>query len=482
MVKLTQLLPQIKIDCDIAAITNDSRQVKAGSCFIAYPGAQADGRHYIDKAIAQGAQAILYECNDGFDLQHPDCVCVAVTNLADKLSGIASRFYGSPSESLTVIGITGTNGKTTIAHMLAQAYSQLGYKTGYIGTLGYGSLDKLTQSANTTPDPILLQHLLAHFVTEGISHVMMEVSSHALVQKRVDAIAFDEAIYTNLSHEHLDYHYDMQSYAEAKSLLFQWPTLKRAVINSDDDWHSLMSEQLNSQCEYSTYAINSRADFNADDIVSSVTGLRFNLHNKDKQLAITSNLIGEFNVYNLLVVAAMLRALAISDNKLQQVLAALQPIPGRMDLIHQVPAVLIDYSHTPDALENALLSLKAIKKGRLICVFGCGGDRDKAKRPQMGKIAVSHADIVIITSDNPRSEDPVKIINDITNGVDDPSCYHCEADRERAIELALKQAGTEDIVIIAGKGHENYQIIKSQKNYFSDAQTALKYLNYDLQS
>lgn len=469
-------LVSLDSDCEIQGISNDSRKIKEGDCFIAYPGALVDGRDYILQAIKQGAAAVLYDPCDNYQTFSNGCPCIGVEGLATKTSVIASRYYQNPSEHLFVTGITGTNGKTTVGYMLTQVISKLGHKAAYIGTLGYGMIDNLTPSNNTTPDPILLQQLLADFVKQGVIHLAMEVSSHALVQGRVSGIAFNEAIFTNLSHEHLDYHLTMADYARAKAQLFSWPTLERAIINIDDQWHDLMQSQLTAECELISYSMKHTADVMACDVQAAIDGLAFKVVSPWGEIELDTQLVGLFNGYNLLAVFASAMAMQPYMALLVKELNQCQSIPGRMQLLHNKPCVVIDYSHTPDALEKALMSLKSLCQGKLICVFGCGGDRDKEKRSLMGKIADNLADRVFITNDNPRNESPESIVNDILNEVDDDEKFTVILDRAVAISEAISLAKAEDVVIVAGKGHENYQIIQEDRLYFNDSDVALEHI------
>lgn len=480
--KLDQLLqPWLKnsSSCDIMGLQNDSRQVKPGDLFIAYPGAAADGRLFMQQASLSGAAAIL------FDPEHvPDDVefprhipCVPFMQLSSHLSGIASRFYNHPSQALSITGVTGTNGKTTIAYQLAQAYALLGEKAAYIGTLGQGPVKSLQPLSNTTPDALYLQHCLHDYHHQGIQHVCMEVSSHALCQGRVNHIDFTQAIYTNLSHEHLDYHHTMEAYALAKSDMFAIPSLKWSIINHDDAYAGLMESKIKTGCQKLTYGLTDGCDVRALHWDISMLGNEMEVVSPWGQHHFHVRVLGKFNVYNSLAVFSSLLASGVDTTKAVRVMSQLSASPGRMDVVAEKPCVIVDYAHTPDALDNVLATLSQLKQGKLIVVFGCGGDRDKTKRPMMGKIASLYADIVMITSDNPRTEEPIQIIKEIEAGVSAAKKVLKIIDRKEAIQHALALAEEKDIVLIAGKGHEDYQIIGKQRLAFSDQAVVRECLN-----
>lgn len=472
MMKLSDLLHSVSTlpDCDILGLHNDSRQIKPGYLFIAYPGAAVDGRLYYEQAIRAGAVAVAYEPEHlPASFIHSDqAVFVAIPQLAQKLAELASRFYNHPSHTLSVTGITGTNGKTTIAYQLAQAYNQLGSHAAYIGTLGQGDVQALQPLGNTTPDALCLQQLFHDYQQQKITHVCMEVSSHALAQQRVAHIDFTQAIYTNLTHDHLDYHETMQAYAHAKAQLFAMPTLKLAVINYDDAYGSLMAANVPSSCRKLTYGLNEGADVRALNIQVTMTGSTFDVISPWGLHSVHVKALGTFNIYNSLAVFTSLLAQGYAVNDVMSVMAKLNPSPGRMELVGQAPCVIVDYAHTPDALENVLSTLTQLKQARLWVVFGCGGDRDRAKRPMMGNIASQYADVVIITSDNPRTEDPQAIIDEVASGIAGGAEVVKLLDRKQAIEHALRMANAQDIILIAGKGHEAYQQIGDKRFDFSD--------------
>lgn len=460
-------------------MTADSRQVKAGSVFVAYKGEAADGRQYIDQAIKNGASAVVWE-QGGFNWnsnwQVPN---QAVDCLKQKAGEIASEFYGQPSQKLWMIGVTGTNGKTTCSHWLAQAFGVLNRQSAVIGTLGNGLLDKgLSETKNTTPDSILLHAMLAEFLKQKAEVVAMEVSSHGLDQGRVNGVAFDIAVFTNLTRDHLDYHGDMAAYANAKKKLLVWDGLKVAVLNLDDDFGAEVATELKAKNKHvMTYSITKNdADVFAKTVKFSESSMVLEVKTPKGNAVIHANVVGQFNAYNLLAVLTTLLASDVSLSDAVKALATLKPVAGRMQQYGggKMPLVVIDYAHTPDALEQVLKSLRAQTKGQLVCVFGCGGDRDSGKRPLMGKVSSELADQVIVTSDNPRSESPKAIIQAVMGGVKQ-NAISIE-NRADAISHAIKNAHAGDVILLAGKGHENYQEIAGVKYPFSDVELAQKML------
>lgn len=471
--KLSQLLaPWTKqkiVDCTITGIQNDSRQIQPGDLFVAYPGAAADGRLFIHKAVAAGAVAVIFEPFDfPSDVIAPDVPCIAIPELASKLAYIAEAFYANPGEALTFTGITGTNGKTTIAYQLAQAHSLLGQAAAYIGTIGQGEVHHLKPLDNTTPDALFLQKLFAQYKNQGLKQVCMEVSSHALAQHRVDAIEFKQAIFTNLTLDHLDYHHTMENYAAAKANLFARESLQWAIINQDDEYQQFMAAAVKPHVKKLSYGMSKDCDVKVLNWHMDINGTSIDVQSPWGQHQLHIKALGAFNIYNSLAVFSSLLASGYASEKVVQVMSQLKAAPGRLEIVSSAPYVLVDYAHTPDALENALVTLGQIKKGNLWVVFGCGGDRDKSKRPVMGKIASDHADQIVITSDNPRTEDPQTIINEIAVGVSRSASVKQLENREEAIAYALKEAHEDDIILIAGKGHEAYQQIGTVKHAFSD--------------
>ena len=459
-----------------ADITADSRKVQTGSVFLAYPGEHADGRQYIQHAINQGAAAVLWE-RDGYqwnpEWQLPN---VAVDSLRSEAGMIANDFYGQPSQRLWMIGVTGTNGKTSCSHWLAQALSALGRKTAIVGTLGSGFPGALSAAINTTPDPILLHGMLADYLKQGATAAAMEVSSHGLDQGRVNGVHFDIAVLTNLSRDHLDYHGDMDAYASAKKQLLYWDGLSCSVLNSDDELGSEIAQDLLGQGKrVLTYGLES-GEVRGNQLRFSEQGLAMQVDTPFGQAQLQAGLLGRFNAYNLLAVLATLLASDVSLQQAVNVLTQVQPVAGRMQQLGggNQPLVVIDYAHTPDALEKVLIALREQTKGRLLCVFGCGGNRDQGKRPLMGEVACRLADEVIVTSDNPRHENPAGIIAAIVSGM--YGNYQIERDRAAAITLAIKAAKPGDIVLVAGKGHEDYQDVAGVKYPFSDQEVVKQLL------
>lgn len=463
-----------------SVITIDSRKAKNGAIFCAYPGVNNDGRKYIPDVLKNNPAAILWE--DGAKFAYTvDCLNFAVENLMHYVGLLAAKAHGFPSQKINNLAITGTNGKTSISHWLNQAFSLIGETTAIIGTTGCGIYPNVNDYASTTPDPITLQQLIANFAKQNVNVLAMEVSSHALDQGRVNGMEFTTAIFTNLTQDHLDYHVTMENYYQAKRELFYWHGLKNAIINTDDIYGRRLYNDLkqnNSQVNLIGYGINS-GDLQASNIQLTIHGTSFELSYASEVVVINTVVLGEFNIYNLLAVFAGLIANGVEFTRLPVIALQLKPVIGRMDatIIIGKPLVVVDYAHTPDALEKALQTLQQIEHDKLICVFGCGGNRDKTKRPQMGKIAVDNADFVIITSDNPRDEDPQGIINDIFSAINDSSKCEIIENRREAIHHAITKASALDIILVAGKGHENYQEIAGVKHHFSDLEIVAEYLS-----
>jgi len=473
-------------DLSIAGLAIDSRQIVRGDAFVALRGTQTHGIHFAPVAAQRGASVVLAEAPAPADFAAASSQAIEgvpvlwIDNLAAQVGEIAARFYGRASEAMSVVGITGTNGKTSCVQMLAQALSFLGHRSATIGTLGAGVHGQLHEGERTTPDAVAVHRLLAEFRDAGVSHVAMEVSSHALAQHRVAAVDFDVAAFTNLTRDHLDYHGDMASYGAAKAKLFAWPSLRAAVINLDDAFGPELLAQLDGAVQplRTSMADKADADIAASAIVTSSNGLSFDLRTPWGSAPVQSPLLGRFNVANLLTVAGCLGALGGPFERIVAALESLQPVPGRMSRLGgqgDLPLVVVDYSHTPDALDQALTALRAHCAGLLVCVFGCGGERDAGKRPLMGEIAARLADAVIVTDDNPRGENGDAIVAQIVAGM--PEGAKVERDRAAAIALALRDAHAGDVVLIAGKGHEPYQEDATGKHPFDDmavAQAALE--------
>ena len=524
--------------CDLSGVENaglcfkglslNSKKAHEEFLFLACAGVGNTSHHgiaYAGQAINQGASCVLWEPTSVLQEMpkictvegKPDVPLIRVEDLHNKSGLIAARFYQHPTRELNVIGITGTNGKTSTAHFIARLMILLNKKVNdqgsdistdispedssyngsynssahcaIIGTLGNGLYGQLQPSSHTTPDAVTLQQLMAEYREQGIKTVVMEVSSHALSQGRVNGVEFDVAVLTNLSRDHLDYHGDMQSYAAEKLKLFLTPGLKTMVLNQDDPFSEQIAEQLKAEIkpdsdrQIVSYAQhNTSADFSATDIQLDYKGIQFNLHHKGNAYAVASSLIGAFNIDNILAAIAVL---ATQGYELQSIIAAvkdLQTVPGRMEKINArseapQPLIIIDYAHTPDALLKAIQAVRAHmhSNGKLYCIFGCGGDRDQGKRAQMAKVAEDNADQLMVTSDNPRNEAPEQIIKDIISGFKTAQSVWTETDRTTAIAQVLKEAKPQDSVLIAGKGHENYQEIKAKRIPFSDKDCVMQF-------
>ncbi len=467
-------------DIMVRGLSLDSRTVVEGDAFVALQGSREHGIGFAASALARGARIVLAESAP--TTTHADIAgdVFWIDGLRDKLGAIAARFFGDPSRRLRVTGVTGTNGKTSTVQLLASALSAIGRRSATIGTLGAGVHGAIDVGERTTPDAISQQRLLARFLEQGASDVAMEVSSHALDQGRVNGVHFRVAVFTNLTRDHLDYHGDMAAYAAAKRRLFYMPGLSAAVINIDDLYGRELSADLPTGVDCIRFAIDTdKAEVRALDIDMHASGLRFLLRTPWGERPIESKLLGRFNVSNLLAVAATLGTLGHDFAQIVAALTALEPVPGRMSQLGGSvgePLVVVDYAHTPDALEQALTSLRAHCDGALICVFGCGGERDTGKRAQMAKIAEHVADRVIVTDDNPRGENGDAIVNAIMAGFDHVDAVVIERDRGRAIQRAIFEARENDIVLIAGKGHEPYQEITGIRHPFDDLEVAQRAL------
>ncbi|HET6804539.1 MAG TPA: UDP-N-acetylmuramoyl-L-alanyl-D-glutamate--2,6-diaminopimelate ligase [Frateuria sp.] len=461
-------------DLRICGLSLDSRRVRPGEAFVALHGTRTHGITFAAEGVARGAALVLAEAPAmaGFT---PGVPVLWIDQLHARLGEIAARYYGRPSDGLRVVGVTGTNGKTSTVQLLTQALSRLGRTAASIGTLGAGLHGALDEGERTTPDAINVQRLLARFRDQGATHVAMEVSSHALEQGRVGGVAFEVAAFTNLTRDHLDYHGTMEAYGAAKARLFAWPGLKAAAINIDDAFGRGLAGRLPAGVRTLRTGVDAaaEADVGAEAVVTSAGGLAFELRTPWGSRAVRSALLGRFNVANLLAVAACLGALGEPFARIVEAVESLAPVNGRMNRLGgdgRRPLVVVDYAHTPDALEQALTALRAHCAGRLLCVFGCGGERDAGKRPQMGAIAERLADVAIVTDDNPRGEDGNAIVAQIRAGMRRPAMV--ERDRAAAIGLAIGRAGPDDVVLIAGKGHETYQEGAAGKRPFDDLAVA----------
>jgi len=534
------------LEVPVTRLVTDSREIKRGDTFVAYPGEKIDGRQFIAEVIAKGANAVIWEernftWDDAWHVPN-----LGVSDLRHKAGWLADSVYGSPSKDMWVVGVTGTNGKTSTSHWIAHALNDAGKDCALIGTLGNGFVGALQATANTTPDAVRVHGLLAGYLREGAQAVAMEVSSHALSQGRVNGVHFDVAMLTNLSRDHLDYHGDMRSYAAAKRKLFEWQQLKYVVLNLDDDYGAEMSEQLQDaaaltrRCEASgageaashplpqsagsaitsdlasvvgspsRMASSSTSNVSRDADLEVVgygmsdaalqlaerlglrmvygnllemtgQGLRLAVHSSWGTEQMDSALVGRFNAPNLLGALAVLLVSGVDLDDAVQSLSKVQPVPGRMQRLGDTwqPTVIVDYAHTPDALEKVLQALREANQatgGKLICVFGCGGDRDRGKRAMMGTVAEKFSDHCIVTSDNPRSEDPRDIIAGIVSGMSKEN-HQILPERADAIKDAISHAGQGDTVLIAGKGHEDYQEINGVRHPFSDVLVAQRALD-----
>lgn len=501
----------VDMEQELTLLTCNSREVCAGSVFIAVKGEHHDGHTFIDDAISQGATLVVAEKGSAAQVQalEENALVVLVEDSRAALAELAAVFYGRPAEGMVLAGLTGTNGKTTCTWLLEKILVEAGYVPGVIGTVNYryvkqGKTTVLQEAPLTTPDPVTLQKMLRLMADNGVTHVLMEVSSHALHQKRLGSLLFDVAAFTNLSRDHLDYHNDLEEYFAIKQRLFH-QHLKNdgvAVVVSRENeegqnWGARLADTLPPLKVYRC-GLESTNDIWAGGIVQSSSGTKCTLHVAGQEVNVESVLTGEFNVLNMLTATGICRALGLSCQQVRDGLAVLKNVPGRMEQVvlneQQLggqPAVFVDYAHTPDALDNILRTVKGLCEGKLVCVFGCGGDRDRGKRSEMGKIAGQWADCIVVTSDNPRTEDPARIIADIVPGVEasgaslvppevlfdrsqDATSFSVVSDRHRAITLACSQAENTDWIVIAGKGHETYQLVGREKHYFDDRFEALQ--------
>ena len=480
---LSELLPELKglsADLAVTGLVMDSREVRPGDAFVAIAGFGAHGLNFVDAAREAGATAILFEPPAPESLPAP-ADAIPVTGLRSRMGTMADRFHGHPSAAMTTVGVTGTNGKTSTVQLLAQAWTLRGQKAGTVGTLGAGLWPKIVPTGFTTPLVLRMHALLAELRDEGAQAVAMEVSSHALDQGRVDGVHFDVGVFTNLTRDHLDYHGDMASYGAAKARLFDWPGLRAAAVNLDDAFGRELFDAVGGKVRAVGFSSRGAAgaSVRADDVQLDGSGIRFMLDAGGQAHPVRSPLLGRFNVDNLLGVAATLFALGMAPALVADTLSQLAPVDGRMNRLGGeggLPLVVIDYAHTPDALEQALASLRAHTAGALTCVFGCGGERDRGKRPQMAAIAERLADRVIVTDDNPRNEDGDVIVADIVEGFADTTRVLVQRDRAAAIAQALANAGADDVVLVAGKGHEPYQEIAGIRHAFDDTAVARELL------
>ena len=476
--ELTRGLAPVPAGVAVSDVTLDSRAVTPGALFLALRGRTHHGLAFLPEVIERGARAVLYDPDGAPEAPSaPGAVLAPVPHLEMHAGEIAARFFGEPSHALTIAGITGTNGKTTCAWLLAQALQHCRRPAAYIGTLGFGLPPQLTPTPHTTPDAVTLQRQLAQLQAAGAQCVCMEVSSHALDQQRVRAVRFHTAVFTNLTRDHLDYHGTMEAYGAAKARLFAWPDLATRVINIDDPFGRTLAATparapLIVTSRRSDAALPGGARFvRAARVTPDPGGLTIEVDSSFGSAELTVRLVGEFNVDNALTVLAVLLAWELPLKDAVRALGRSRAAIGRMEMFGgrgRTPLAIVDYAHTPDALANALRAARLHCRGQLRVVFGCGGDRDAGKRPLMGEIAARLADDVIVTDDNPRSEDPARIVADIVAGMQARTPHVIEHDRALAIRLALERSVAEDVVLIAGKGHEDYQIIGRERRAFSD--------------
>ncbi len=449
-------------DTHITAVTNDSRKVTPGSLFVAVRGFDTDGHRFIEKAVQAGAAAILAE--EKGDWGVPTAVC---PDTRRAMAEVAAQFYGRPAEKLKIIGVTGTNGKTTTTYLIKQVLDLLGYKTGLIGTNQNIIGDRVEAAARTTPESLDLHKMLAEMVAMGITHVVMEVSSHSLALSRVHGIRFHEAVFTNLTREHLDFHENMENYAACKAKLFSMA--RHGVINGDDAYAKTIQDMAT--CPSLTYGIKTENDLAAQNIRLSERGVICSTTLGDTPYEIRLGIPGMFSVYNALAATAACLGMGIPMDDILKGLVLAKGVKGRAEVVPVAKpfTVLIDYAHTPDGLENIIRTVRGFAKGRVITLFGCGGDRDKTKRPLMGKIAAELSDFAVVTSDNPRTEEPGAIIRDIAEGMKaHPDKYAVVENRKEAIRYAMQYAREGDVIILAGKGHETYQILKDETIEFDE--------------
>lgn len=463
---------------DILGIHNDSRKVQPGFIFVCTKGALTDGHAYILGAIERGAVAILMEDEQEQYIEH--ITYIKVPSTARAASIIVDTFFGSPTTKLNVIGVTGTNGKTTTTNLIEHILNANQHNTGVIGTIDIRYNAYREDAKLTTPLCYDLQHHFKKMVEADVEYVAMEVSSHSLDLGRVHGCRFKTAVFTNLSQDHLDYHHTMEEYGEAKSLLFaqlgnDYERTAFAIFNADDPWSERYAKKTAAQIM--TYGLNQQADVRATNIQVSASGTSFNVITPIGEMLLHTKLIGHFNVYNMLAAISAVIPEGLSLSQIKNALEQVEGVEGRFEAVQQGQpfAIVVDYAHTPDSLENVLRTARQLTTKKLICVVGCGGDRDRTKRPIMANIATQLADRAIFTSDNPRKEDPLAILNDMTNGLT-ANNYNMIVDRKAAIERAIESAEAGDIVIIAGKGHEKYQIIGSETTHFDDKEVSIQKL------
>ncbi|RBW49448.1 UDP-N-acetylmuramoyl-L-alanyl-D-glutamate--2,6-diaminopimelate ligase [Marinobacter sp. F3R11] len=459
-------------DVTIHGLQTDSREVSSGDAFIALAGTETPADYYVEKAIAAGATVVLLESDEETECsEFHGALVVPVAGLRQSTGKIAARFYEHPSRRLRLIGVTGTNGKTSVSHYVAQLLSQAGTPCGVLGTLGYGMPGALKKTTHTTPDVVQINRALSGLIAKGARAAVMEVSSHGLDQGRVDGLTITAAIFTNLTRDHLDYHGSMDAYGATKARLFEREDVHFSVINFDDPFGRQLYEKLEGKCDRVRYSLHeSETELWLKEFHPTDDGFEAVVDGEWGPFKLSAPLMGSFNASNVLAAAATVMTLGVSVEQLQQAVSQLVPPPGRLERFSSPDGVraVVDYAHTPDALANTLAALRSHVAGRLICVFGCGGDRDSGKRPEMAREAEKCADVIVVTDDNPRTESPERIVQDILQGFAGPESVKVIHDRAEAIRFALNMAQPEDLVLIAGKGHESWQEVAGQKLPFSD--------------
>ncbi|HET6460362.1 MAG TPA: UDP-N-acetylmuramoyl-L-alanyl-D-glutamate--2,6-diaminopimelate ligase [Syntrophales bacterium] len=484
---------------EVSAICYDSRKCEKDSLFVAVSGLKLDGHLYIEEAVDRGAKFVVHEKNYS---PPPGVTSIMVLNSRAILGVLGKNFYDDPSSRLCLIGVTGTNGKTTVTYLLEAMLKAAGFSVGVLGTVNYRFNNREMTAPHTTPESYELQNIMRIMVDQGVTHVVMEVSSHAVDLRRVDECSFDMGIFTNLSQDHLDYHKTLESYFQAKKRFFAeiLPAGKktyahRMILNGDDPWGRRIADEVGPVVPYRTFCIEKRCDMTAERYAFSLEGTRADINTGGSRFAIFSPLIGKFNLYNILASVTAASLVGVPERFIRSGLENLRNVPGRLEKVSVTgePEVFVDYAHTEDALKRVLQNLAPFKKGRIITVFGCGGDRDRGKRPLMGKAAVTWSDLAILTSDNPRTEEPLSIIEQIEKGMGGNSTrkllpgklkkngnekgYVVIPDRREAIKKAIALADSSDIILIAGKGHEDYQIIGEKRIPFDDRHVAREALN-----
>ena len=478
LAKLMQGLTQEKniADIEVLGIANHSNKVKGGDLYLAIQGLRSHGLDYLPQAVARGACAVAWQ-NESRQIGHCEIPSVKVAGLSNKVGIIADRFFNYPSQAMEVVAVTGTDGKSSVCHFIAEALSQPDEACGIIGTLGYGYLAQLQSTTHTTPDALQVHKILYQLQQNKTTKVVIEASSHGLQQGRLNGVALDVAVFTNLGEDHSDYHSSRANYAAAKQKLFEFPGLKTAVINIDDTFGATLPTVCNSNVSVLTYSTqSSAAHAYLLEAKMKPQGLSVTASVLGQRLRIKTALFGEFNAYNLLATMLVLRTQGLTSDEIVARLNDIHAVRGRMQRLgnDQTPVVFVDYAHTPQALEQALIFCRHYTQGRVFCVFGCGGNRDRSKRALMGQIAEHYADQVVVCDDNPRHENPDAIFTDIVSGMRAAPNIKLIHDRARAIEKAIRNATRNDVVLVAGKGHENYQLIAEHKKAFDDAEWVQK--------